>query len=270
MLEAKPNVIISAIGHDPAGRWAEHFLRVDPILSNYPNRLISFTETTNQATVSTATDCGWQVVVEKASINRARFRAVNRGLKEGGQFINLWDGDRLLYAAATAPHELEDLIHKIPHYDFLIVGATAEGIKTHPSSMTVWEGVKSWRLGRYLGIEGDIANRGCFGFSREFATFLSTYQLEDTDEIEGLFPILALAYQKILKEGDSLQQNRGIGYIEYPTLASFEDWMFEGLTPEESAGRKTSVNDFNLRGRHVMRILETAERIAATYGLASG
>lgn len=268
MSESKPGIIVSAIGHDPEGKWADHFPRVKEHLDEiYAQKLILFTPRTRETTIRAARNNDWQVFVEEASIGVARFKAVEHGLDQGEGFINLWEGDRLLHAASVAPQELKGLTQAIPKYDFFIVGATSEGIKTHPSSMTVWEGIKSWWLGHYLGFEGDIANRGSFGLSREFATFLLTYQLGENDETDGLIPIMALAHQELLKRAG--QVGRGIGYAEYPNIASFENWIFEGLTPEESAKRNTSTDDFFRRGVHVMRILKTADDVALAYGLIS-
>ncbi len=266
MNEIKPDIVVSAIGHDPQGTWARHFPVVNESLKSlFKQRIISFTERTSHDTINSANDCGWQVFVEEASISLARYRAVERGLNQGSGFVNLWDGDRLLHAATVAPDELEQFTRSIPNYDFLILGATPDARDTHPKSLTLWEGIKSWWLGHYLGIEGDIANRGCFGLSREFATFLLTYQLTDQDETDGLFPLLALAYQKVLK--DEGQEGRGIGYLECPNIASYEDWIFEGLTQKESARRKTSTGDFLRRSAEVLRILRTADRIALMYEL---
>lgn len=261
-------VVVSAIGHDPEGRWASHFPRVNEQLDEiYAQKLISFTPRTSESTIRAARDNNWRVFIEETSIGVGRFKAIERGLEEDKGFINLWEGDRLLHAASVAPQELKDLTAAIPNYDFFIVGATVEGIKTHPSSMTPWEGVKSWWLGHYLGFEGDIANRGSFGLSREFATFLLTYQLSENDETDGLIPIMALAHQKLLMSKGKV--GRGIGYAEYPNITLFEDWIFEGLTQEESARRKTSPDDFLRRGAHVMRILKKADEVAIAYGLAS-
>ena len=271
MIEVNPSIVVCATSHDVEGRQAEFFPKVDTTLTRlYTRRLISFTDKTSLNTVDAAIQLGWDVEVvsgEQATTNKNRLRVIERGVAEGGQFINYWDGDRLLHASVMASDELVDLAYQIPKYDLLIVGATEEGIKTHQSSMVAWEAVKSWRLGRFLGINGDIANRGCFGFSREYATFLVAHQ-SDGDESEALFTILALVYQKLLGKTNQLQQSRGIGYKEYPNLASYEDWLFEGLTSEESARRKNTLEDFNRRGEHVGRILKTAEEIAAKYGLA--
>lgn len=268
MSEFRPNIVVSTIGHDPEGKWAPHFSRVNEKIDEiYVQKIISFTPRTSEATIKAAEANDWQVFVEETSIGVGRFKAIERGLNGETSFINLWEGDRLLHAATVAPLELRDLAQEIPNYDFFIVGATTEGIKTHPSSMTPWESIKSWWLGHYLGFEGDIANRGSFGFSREFATFALTYQLADNDETDGLFPVLALAYQNLLRSEGKI--GRGIGYAEYSKIASFEDWIFEGLTQEESARRKTSLNDFFRRGAHVSRILKTADDVALMYGLTS-
>lgn len=268
MSEFKPNMLVSAIGHDPEGKWAPHFSTVNERIDEiYGQKIISFTTRTSEASIKAAEANDWQVFVEETSIGVGRFKAIERGLNGETSFINLWEGDRLLHAATVAPSELMDFTQAILNYDFFILGATIEGIKTHPSSMTSWESIKSWWLGHYLGFEGDIANRGSFGFSREFATFLLTYQLSEGDETDGLIPIMALAYQKLLTGEGKI--GRGIGYAEYPNIASFEDWIFEGLTQEESARRKTSLNDFFRRGAHVSRILKTADDVALMYGLTS-
>lgn len=268
MSEVKSDVVLSAMGQDLKGEWAQHFPKASERLEGlYSKMLISFTPATEENTIRAAVNSGWQVVVEETTINAGRLRAIERGLYQGDSFVNVWEADRLLHAAMVAPLELGHLARQIPNYDFLILGATNEGIKTHPLSMTVWEGVKSWWLGRYLGIEGDISNRGSFGFSREFATFVLSYGLDDKDETDGAFPVLALVYQQLLQANG--QSGRGIGYFEYFKMASFENWMFEGSTPEESAKRHSSVQDYLKRHAHVERILQTADRIALLHGLTS-
>lgn len=270
MLDTVREVIVTTIDHDPNGTHAKHFLNVNETLDSlYTKKLISFTDVTNQTTINAAQDLGWEVAVGKYSTNPARFRAVERALNQSGQFINLWDADRLIYAATVSPTELRDLITETVKYDFLIVGATPDAIKTHQSSMTVWESIKSWRVGKYLGIEGDITNRGCFVMSRELATFVTAYKLEDHDETDSLFPMLALAYQKSLRDSNQFQLSRGIGYKEYEKIVSYEDWLFDGLSPEESARRKNTVEDFERRETHVKRILDTAQKISSMYGLTS-
>lgn len=268
MSKLESSSCLTVVGHDPEGRWAPYFPEINETIDYlYSNKLISFTSDTHPTTIDSAGNCKWQIVVEESSINEARYRAVARGLVLDDGFINYWDGDRLLHAVTVAPDELEEWTRIIQKYNFLIMGATAWAVKTHPRSESVWEGVKSWWLGKYLGFEGDIANRGCFGFSREFATFISTYQLAEDDETDSLFPMLALAYQKSLTENGLLQPNRGIGYKEYSRIASYEDWIFEGLTQEESARRKSSLPDFARRKSHVYAILKTADKIAKMYGL---
>lgn len=266
MNEARPSIVVSAVEHDPQGLRAKHFQRATyAVESLYQERFISFTERSHHNTIDAARDCGWDIVVEETSMSAGRFRGVERGLSAGSGFINLWDADRLIYAANIAPDELKVLTQDLPQYDFFIAGGTPEAIKTHPSSLIVREAVKSWRLGRYLDIEGDIANRGCLGFSREFATFALTHSFTEEDEPEGALPILAVAYQHLLRE--RRQEGRGIGYKEYSKITTFDEWFYEESNPEECAIRKSTLEDFEKRRVHVDKILETAERFASRYGV---
>lgn len=270
----KPKICLTAIGHDPSGSWTRHIENTGQILEQiYSERLISFTPVTNLLTVSAAEESGWQIIIEDSSIGVARMRGIERALSTSCKSVNLWDGDRVLYAATRAPNELADFVDYMPAYDFSITGASLDAIKTHQSSLTSWEGVKSWYLGYYLGIEGDIANRGCFGFSREFATFLMTHLTgfeKETDEVDGIFPIMAQVFQKFIQNGEVVSTGRqATGYKEYPIIASYEDWIFEGLASEESKRRKNTKADFMKRGRSVLRQIQVCEGIARRFGLVT-
>lgn len=263
------NICLAAVGHDPQGRWADYLSKGDPLLSNlYPNRLISLTERTHNSTIDRASELGWEVTVEELSVGSARFASIRRGLATGNPFINYWDGDRLLHATEYAREELKDIVTRIPNYDCFIAGATREAIVTHQPSMTSWEEVKSWALGHYIGIKGDIATRGCFGFSREFGLFLVQHEDSKGDETDAIFAILPLAFRSLIDAGQLPETGREtVGYHEYDRATAYEDWMFEGLTPEESAKRKNSPRDFNRRAEAVLRALVLAENIGQQYNL---
>lgn len=268
------NTCLTAVGHDPSGSWGKHIRNTSGILDRiYPERLISFTPRTNSLTIKAAQETGWQVSVEESSIGEGRMRAIDRALATSCGFINLWDGDRILYAATSSPDELTEFAYFMKEYDFSITGGTSTAIETHQSSLTSWEKVKSWYLGYYLGIEGDIANRGCFGFSREFATFLMTHLTgfeKETDEVDGIFPIMAQVFRRFIESGEIEGTGRGtIGYKEYPTITSYEDWIFEGVTSDESRNRKNNKRDFMRRGYSVIRQIEICEAIARRFGLVA-
>lgn len=263
------NVCLAAVGHDPQGRWAGHLEAADPLLGNlYPTKLVSLTEKTHHTTIDTALALGWKVDVEELPVGSARFAVIRRGLETDCNFINLWDGDRVLYAAIYGEEELRDIVKRIPQYDFFMAGATPEAIATHQPSMTVWERVKSWALGNYLGIEGDIATRGCFGFSREYANFLLQHEYSRGDDTDGLFAILSLAFRKLIATGQLQSTGRDtIGYCEYTQATSYEGWIYGGLTQEESVSRKNTYGDFTRRAESVIRAIVLAQAIGRRYGL---
>lgn len=263
------NICLAAVGHDPEGRWVDHFANSNGLLTElYGTRIISLSERTHNSTIDTALALGWRVDVEPLLIGSARFAVIRRGLQTDYPFINLWDGDRVLYAAIYGEDELRDVVSRIPRYDCFIAGATPEAIATHQSSMTVWEGVKSWALGHYLGIRGDIANRGCFGFSRQYAEFVVQDESSAGDDTDALFAILSLAFRKLIATGKLPSTGRDtIGYREYTQATSYEDWIFEGLTKEESARRKNTHRDFTRRAESVLRAIVLAERIGQRYDL---
>jgi len=263
------NICTVAIGHDPEGRWAKFFPKVAPVLNQVFDRVIfSFTESTSKETIRAARKGGWQIIVqEDPSIGKNRLAALRLGLESGCQFINLWDGDRLIHAAIVDQLELRDFVANIPRYDFLIGGATQESIDTHQKSMTSWEQVKSWALGYYLEIEGDIMNRGCVAFSRDLAKFIVQYP-EVGDDNTGIWPILALAFYKSRQAGRVEDTGRlPVGYREYSQMLGFEDWLFDGATREESARRKSTHQDFMRRAEDVIRIITAAQKVAQDFDL---
>ena len=262
-------ICLVAAGHDPDGRWAVHLDATKPLLESlYTDRIISFSDRTNSETIDTAISAGWRVDVEPLPVGSARFAVIRRGLFTDSNFINYWDGDRILHATTYGVDELKDIVNRIPHFDFFVAGATPDAIATHQRSMTVWEGVKSWALGHYLGIDGDIANRGCFGFSREYASFLVKHEGSKGDDTDALFAILPLAFRKLISQGLLPETGRDlVGYQEYSIATSFEDWMFEGLTREESAKRKNTQKDFTRRAESVLRAIVLTQRIGEQYDL---
>lgn len=263
------SICLAAVGHDPEGRWTSCLEAANPLLASlYPSRFISLTKRTHRSTIDVASSLGWKVDVEELPVGSARFAVIRRGLETNHPFINLWDGDRILYAAIYGGEELRDIVRRIPQYDCFIVGATPEAIDTHQSSMTVWERVKSWALGNYLGIKGDIATRGCFGFSREYANFLLQHEYSRGDDTDGLFAILSLAFRKLIATGQLQSTGRDtIGYCEYTQATSYEGWIYEGLTQEESASRKNTYGDFARRAESVIRAIVLAQAIGRRYGL---
>lgn len=263
------SICLVAVGHDPEGRWTGCLEAANPLLASlYPSRFISLTERTHRSTIDVASSLGWKVDVEELPVGSARFAVIRRGLGTDHPFINLWGGDRILYAAIYGGEELRDITRIIPQYDCFIAGATPEAIDTHQSSMTVWERVKSWALGNYLGIEGDIANRGCFGFSREYANFLLQHEYSRGDDTDGLFAILPLAFRKLIASGQLPSTGRDtIGYHEYTQATSYEDWIYEGLTQQESASRKNTPRDFTRRAESVIRAIVLAQAIGRRYDL---
>ena len=215
-------ICLVAAGHDPEGRWVEHLEAANPLLEELSStRFVSLTEGTHFSTVDTALKVGWKVNVEPLAVGSARFAVIRRGLKTNCDFVNLWDGDRLLYAAIYGSEELRDIVERIPKYDFFMAGATREAIATHQSSMPSWEEVKSWALGSYLGIKGAIASRGCFGFSREYAEFLVQHENAEGDETDAIFVILSLAFKKLMSAGQLPSTGREtVGYSEYAKATS--------------------------------------------------
>lgn len=242
------SVCLYAVDHDPNGVWASHFERInEPILSLelVEDRQISFTSRTATKTIDEAEKFGWQVHIEDLPIGSARFMGVRRIAQATTTHGNLWDGDRLIHALECGPDELRDFTERLITYDFFFAGATPEAIATHQRSMIVWEGVKSWLLGHYIGVDGDIATRGCFSFSKELAQFIS-WQPETTgNDTDGLFPLLAVAFREQIGRGLIEPTNRiPIGHGEYKMITSYEDWLFEGCSSEESADRKNTYDDF--------------------------
>lgn len=262
-------ICLAAVGHDPDGKWAEHFANTNKLLNSlYAKKVLSLSDRTHNSTIDTALSLGWRVDVEPLRVGSARFAVIRRGIETESNFINYWDGDRILHAATHAKDELTDITNEIPKYEFFVAGATKEAIAAHQSSMTVWEGVKSWALGHYLGITGDIANRGCFGFSREYASFVVQHEDSEGDDTDALFAILPLAFRKLI-EGHILPETGRdlVGYCEYSRATSYEDWMFEGLTREESAARKNTQRDFTRRAESVIRAIVLAQSIGEKYDL---
>lgn len=262
-------ICLAAVGHDPEGRWVDHLEAGNSLLASlYPSRLISLTERTHHSTIDIASSLGWEVDAEELPVGSARFAVIRRGLETDYNFINLWDGDRVLYAAIYGSDDLRHIVGEIPKHDFFMAGATKEAIATHQPSMTTWEGVKSWALGHYLGIKGDIATRGCFGFSREYANFLVQHEDSKGDDTDALFAILSLAFKKQISTGQLPETGRDTtGYHEYSKATSYEDWIFEGLTQKESAGRKNTHRDFTRRAESVIRAIVLAQRIGQSYDL---
>lgn len=265
------SVCLYAVGHDPNGVWAPHFERInEPILSLdlVADQQISFTSKTATKTIDEAERFGWQVHLEDLPVGSARFMGVRRIAKTSTTHGNLWDGDRLIHALEYGPDELRDFTERLVKHDFLLAGATPEAIATHQSSMTVWEGVKSWLLGKYIGIEGDIANCGCFAFSKELAKFIAGQPETTGDDTDGLFPLLAVAFREQIKRGQIDPTNRiPIGYREYQRMTSYEDWLFEGCSPEESADKKNTERDFIRRGESVLKIIMNAQDVSDRYQL---
>lgn len=262
-------ICLATIGHDPEGRWVDHLSRSNPVLASlFPARIISLTDETHNSTIDTAFFLGWRVEVENLPVGSARFAVIRRGLEIGVPFINYWDGDRILYAAQNGVEDLRDIQRRIPQYDCFIAGATRKAITTHQSSMTCWEEVKSWALGHYLGIKGDIATRGCFGFSKEYAQLLIQHELTTGDDTDAIFAILPLAFRKLIESGQLPATGREtIGYRAYSKATSYEDWLFEGLTSEESRNRKDTQQDFTRRAESVLRQIILAQDIGRRYDL---
>lgn len=70
---------------------------------------------------------------------------------------------------------------------------------------------------------------------------------------------------------DNLYTHRLISFTKGTSpITSYEDWIFDGLSSDESARRKSTPEDFIRRGIHVSRILQTADRAAKQLGLTTG
>lgn len=267
--EYRPTICVAAVDHDPKGTHAEFYKPATEVLENwYDVLLVDFTINTHPDTIQAARDYGWRGKTADLSIGQNRFSALRSALETNCDFIHLFDGDRLLYAATKGPDDLLNFGTATPLYDFLIAGATPSAIATHQKSMTGWESVKSWALGRALGIDGDIANRGCFSFSKEFAQFTVQYPPAPEDETDGIFPLLAIAYNKYQREKNIDNGRQSWGYREYDKAFRYEDWLFEkGVTQEESAQRKNTYVDFIHRATSVIRILYNMRSIDERFNL---
>lgn len=267
------SVCLYAVGHDPNGVWAPHFEKIyEPIssLDLVRNIQIAFTPRTATRTINEAEKFGWNVHIEDNPVGRARFMGVRRIAEAATTHGNLWDGDRLIHALELKGglDELKDFTEAVVKYDFFLAGATPEAIATHQSSVTVWEGVKSWLLGRYIGIEGDIANRGCFGFSKELAEFIENHPATEGDDTDGLLPLLAVAFREQIRRGEINHTGyTPIGYKEYNVMTRYEDWVFDGYSPKESAARKNTDEDFYRRLESVLRIFINAQQVSERYNL---
>lgn len=272
------SICLYAVGHDPQGTWASHFEKINEAivsLTLVKDRQIAFTPKTTPKTIGEAEKFGWQVHIEDNPVGRARFMGVRRIAEAATTHGNLWDGDRLIHALELkgGHDELRDFTEAVVKHDFLLAGATPEAIATHQSSMTVWEGVKSWLLGRYIGIEGDIANRGCFGFSKELAEFVGSHLATEGDDADGLIPLLAVAFREQIRRGKINPTNYiPIGYREYNIMTRYEDWVFEGRPSEESACAKNTYYDFYRRMESVLKIFMNAQDVSEKYklGLVEG
>lgn len=265
------SICLFAIGHDPDGKWARHFEIIDGPIKDLPlvkERQITFTLKTAHKTIDEAGKFGWKIHVGDYSTGMARFKGIQSIAEAATTHGNLWDGDRLIHALEYGLDEFRDSTEKLVKYDFFLVGATPEAIATHQSSVTVWEGVKSWLLGRYLGIEGDIANRGFFGFSKELAEFIGNYPAKEGNDADGLLPLLAVSFREQIKRGKINPTNYvPIGYKEYDVMTRYEDWVFDGYSPKESADRKNTYEDFYRRVESVLKIFMNAEEVSERYNL---
>ncbi len=268
-------ITAAAIGHDPSGSWVSILRELGQVATQIYDRVeASFTPRTDPETLKAANEAGWHVTVDDLSIGAGRVEAIRTAMQTPEtQFVHLWDGDRFLFGLWTDQLEVRKFVADIPMYDCLLGGTSEEGIKTHQPSMYTWEYVKSFGLAMPFGIKADMFNRGSIALSRNIAQFLL-----DSDEItrgdaaggfegEGIIAGLVYTYKKQREQGLLPDTDRQpFGYLELPHALGYEDWIFQGLTREESAAQKSTPIDFVFRGEHALRILAGYERVANDHG----
>lgn len=110
-------------------------------------------------------------VVVTQDWSHGRHAALRKALESNADFVHYVDFDRLLHWAETRPHELREIVARIPTTDCLVVGRTEHAYRTHPQALVQTEAISNAVVSHLLSRKMDVS-AGSKAFSRRAAEYL--------------------------------------------------------------------------------------------------
>lgn len=188
--------------------------------------VIEATENTDQRLLRILSLCTQISYSPPGDIAKARRRLLRNGLRHypSATHYHLVDFDRLLHWQLNYPVELAELVSKLPHYDFTVLGRTSRAMSTHPFVQRETERLASAAfslgtrqsprgIGRALWVDVLTASRG---ISNHIAQRILAYSIADGPAgVDCEWPLIASRYCEvsyIATEGLEYESNTfGIG-----------------------------------------------------------
>jgi hypothetical protein len=192
-----PPVTLVSTLHDSAGWSIKPLIEQSDLLGKlYDQRIVVATRGTSQTAIVTLENSGWTLVLPRSNlgveyITDSRLRVLKAGIKGGTEHVHLVDMDRVLHWAANYPHELREIVGRIPELDFTIIGRTARAFRTHPRNQMDTEAIANKVFSLIYGNEVDItaASRGV---SKKAAEILVKYSKGRYFDGDAEWPIILL------------------------------------------------------------------------------
>lgn len=161
--------------------------------------VVEATENTDQRLLRILSLCTQISYSPPGDIAIARRRLLRNGLRHypSATHYHLVDFDRLLHWQLNYPDELAEVVNKLPHYDFAVLGRTSRAMGTHPFVQRETERLSSllFSAGTHQWVDVLTASRG---ISNHIAQRILAHSVADGPAgIDCEWPLIASRYCEI-------------------------------------------------------------------------
>jgi hypothetical protein len=155
--------------HNPNKGIVKNVTRYFPRISKlYEEMYAIATSATHVDVISVLEAQGVQVIPQTGGgvgleyIGDARRQALQVSIRNDNEYTHFIEFDRLLQWVSSHPNELQEVVEKIPDYDFLVLGRTPRAFNTHTRCQIETETISNKVISLIIGNEMDFtcASRG--------------------------------------------------------------------------------------------------------------
>lgn len=150
------------------------FHQILPILNAHYSDIIISLLTPDQTIIKTLQSYRNVTAFQLHDMSHGRHAAIFAALDRPNEYAHYVDFDRLLRWIETYPEEIPVVINAIQHYEFLIIGRTAEAFATHAQALQQTEIIVNAVASHFLNQEVDTGG-GSRGFHRSAIEFLKDH-----------------------------------------------------------------------------------------------
>ena len=163
------NVALSFNIHNPNKGIVNNVTKYFPLISDFYEEMYAIaTSVTHDDVISVLEAQGVQVIPQTGGgvgleyIGDARRQALQVSIRNDNEYTHFIEFDRLLQWVSSYPNELQEVVEKIPDYDFLVLGRTRRAFNTHTRCQIETEIISNKVISLLIGKEMDFtcASRG--------------------------------------------------------------------------------------------------------------